>query len=54
MVCQAIDTRLAFGADASIFFRGSEMDGGAGVLNKHLAKIVIVKKAMHVSAEDAA
>ena len=54
MVRQAIDTRLAFGADAGKFLGGSEIDGSAGGSNKCVAKIVVVEKAMHISAADAA
>ena len=52
MVRQAIDTRLAFGADTSICSRGSEIDGGAGGSNECMAKFVVVEKAVHVGAEN--
>src|SRR5919106_2142748 len=54
MVGQTIDARLAFGADTGIFFRGSEIDRGASGSNKRMAKVVVVEKAVHVGAEDAA
>ena len=54
MVRQAIDARLAFGADAGKFLGGSKLDGSAGGSNKCVAKIVVVEKTMNVAAEYAA
>ena len=54
MSCQAIDARLAFGADESIFFRGSEIDRDASGSKKRMAKIVVVEKTMDIGADDAA